>query len=791
MAEARAEEDEERLRDPGGARRSSEHSDRNKPDQRHSSQGPLSSIRAVIKRTSTRTSSQSDHQRDRRRPEITILSAEPLPSNTWFPGASGAFPPAPPPAPPTWAAGSATVQLPPPSYEQVIREKSREQNLHSTSTSSSSPTSLQSTSTIATQTDTDSPGPKSSATCPARKPPKPPRPSLPLKCTPELDQSDLNTRAEPRDTCGVQTDFDEIFGEISPIDLIPTAITSTTSTKIILDSPGDLMKEEPSVRPRPRPRSKISLQPIEDVPDQPLTREVKVQTLVRLKDDGVDNMFAGFDEAPSNFSSKYLQDLMEVFGSDEMLVQHGESQRSDASIVKEEDSKAVCDAPPAVITPEPVEPPNRPQPRPRTQKSKPQLAPKPSVFEVFDTREPTVEQNPSKPLSPPIPAPRPLLNKLQSPSESRSPSPAARPDSAPPRQQMTVVASSPPERRNSDDQATNTPVKTPPAMVTDRNVRKRPSVPKLSRPPPPLLRKTMSSSQAAVDVSRAADDSIPSLPPRPSGGRLLPLRPPPIKMTKPPGSAPAVTNQLPSSRVPKKGPPLPPRPRPGHPLYKRYSSKASKGDAELENISKEQEETSEETSLHEEEHLIVLDDADVPQTPSNTLHDLIICPSGEVKGQDVTVSELLLEDKPSEPQMEQNTQNRCVEARFAFEGEEGELSFSEGDVITLVEYVNEEWGRGLLNGQTGMFPLNFIQDIEETEASPRKLAPESPVPPAGVRTRGRAIYDFTPESEDELCLKAGDVVCDLEDMDAEWFLGESGGKRGIVPKNYIQVLLDP
>ncbi len=40
-------------------------------------------------------------------------------------------------------------------------------------------------------------------------------------------------------------------------------------------------------------------------------------------------------------------------------------------------------------------------------------------------------------------------------------------------------------------------------------------------------------------------------------------------------------------------------------------------------------------------------------------------------------------------------------------------------------------------------------------------------------------------------VQAGDVVCDLEDMDAEWFLGESGGKRGIVPKNYIQVLLDP
>ncbi|KAL1249230.1 hypothetical protein QQF64_020235 [Cirrhinus molitorella] len=305
-------------------------------------------------------------------------------------------------------------------------------------------------------------------------------------------------------------------------------------------------------------------------------------------------------------------------------------------------------------------------------------------------------------------------------------------------------------------------------MVTDRNIGKRASVPKFSRPPPPVLRKTLSTSQAVVDVSRAADASSPSLPPRPSGSRLLPLRPPPAK----------------------KGPPLPPRPKPGHPLYKRYSSKALQGGAEVENINKEQEETSEEPSLHEEEeHLIVLDDVDPPQTPPSALRDL--CSSGEVKGQEVKVSELLLEDEPSEKPMQQNTQNRCVEARFAFEGEEGELSFSEGDVITLTEYVNEEWGRGLLNGRTGIFPLSFIQDVEETEAVPRKPALESPAPSTGVRTQGRALYDFTAESEDELCLKAGDVVCDLEDMDAEWFLGESGGKRGIVPKNYIQVLLDP
>lgn len=316
---------------------------------------------------------------------------------------------------------------------------------------------------------------------------------MPLKHTSDPDRSSPKPQDAQHEQCGVQTDFDEITIDISPIGPAPTTKFSTKSdldditgdispigpapttkfstqsdldditgdispidstktfTQSNFDFPVKPMKEESRARPRPRPRSAAILQPV--VLDQPITREVKVQTLVRLKDDGADSVFARFDDSPSNTSSKYLQDLLEVFGSDEA---HGESQESKASDVEEEKNAAAC----SVIASEPLEPLKRPQPRPRTQKSKPQLAPKPSVFDVFDT---TVEQNPSKPLSPPVPAPRPLLNKLQSPSESCSstkPSPATRPASSS-------------QRRNSEDQAINTLVKTTPVMPTDRNVGKR------------------------------------------------------------------------------------------------------------------------------------------------------------------------------------------------------------------------------------------------------------------------------------------------------------------------------
>lgn len=67
---------------------------------------------------------------------------------------------------------------------------------------------------------------------------------------------------------------------------------------------------------------------------------------------------------------------------------------------------------------------------------------------------------------------------------------------------------------------------------------------------------------------------------------------------------------------------------------------------------------------------------------------------------------------------------RCV-ARFDFEGEQGdELSFSEGDVIQLLEYVEDEWASGKLNGHVGIFPLNFVEVLEDLPPAPvQKSAP--------------------------------------------------------------------
>ncbi|NXC88336.1 SH319 protein, partial [Cercotrichas coryphoeus] len=155
---------------------------------------------------------------------------------------------------------------------------------------------------------------------------------------------------------------------------------------------------------------------------------------------------------------------------------------------------------------------------------------------------------------------------------------------------------------------------------------------------------------------------------------------------------------------------------------------------------------------------------------------------------------------------------RCV-ARFEYIGDQkDELSFSEGDTIILKEYVNEEWAKGELRGTSGIFPLNFVEvmeDLPETGmnifakifqimlcsicvGTETALKNEVEVSSSLSENNRRsvewceALHDFTAETKDDLSFKKGDYIQILEQVDLKWYRGRLNGKEGIFPAVFVQ-----
>nr|XP_020010907.1 SH3 domain-containing protein 19 [Castor canadensis] len=938
MAEGRRREDEEEelreRRELGGPRRArgraisghpaADRNERNKPEPRSSSQGPLSSIRAVIKRSS-RTSIQSELHRDRRRPEITIVAAEPLRPASWFPGAPApglGFPPTPASGP--WRPNELVPAELPPSYEQVIKEINQVQ-VNTTNNTNATATS-RSTITSATQTDfpeqLDNTLPQSL-----------PAPLKPLQPSPV---------ASPRD------------------------VSSNVGPLIVFDIPEEQnCPENPSATkcPVPRPRSKSNLRPV--------ARDTNT------KDRSHQKVSPAVPEEPA--TPGWPQCLLDSASDTACPVNTMNAEQSQNKIgprIKAFEGQTSPETPGLLKKPEVT--PRTVPPKPAIPCVKPSVAPKPAAHRVSGDWDSWAENRlkvtsreglaphsapqetgstpgakpelPKKPIpgltrgvnheisgggpgfenpevgkKVPIPAPRPLLPKKSVSSEPPAhPSAPPKPGPVPPRLSVASQAKAfrslgegPPARPpgdfdliSFDDEVLPTAVGTPaeestgsemvldpfqlptktestkekavqPAATRKPTVIRIPAKPgkclhEEPQTPPPLPAEKpigntygiVSGKPSNTDRARSlASDPTgesggfvrgpPRLPPRPVNGKAIPTRRPPPKGAPerpPPPKLPATKSsnkKLPFNRSSSdmdlqrkqshlmsglskaksqvfkhQDPVLPPRPKPGHPLYRKYMLSVPHGITNEDIVSQNPRELSCKDSGRPQEpvdrsasHAVVLHDF-----PAEQADDLNLT-SGEIvyllekidsewyRGKCRNQTGMfpanfvkIIVDIPEggngrqEPDSSHCVKGpRCV-ARFDYIGDqEDELSFSEGDVILLKEYVNEAWARGELGGRAGIFPLNFVQLVQEPPAPgvsvlSTKLPPKTKTEDSGSNPQDgslsgewcKALHSFTAETSDDLSFKRGERILILERLDSNWCRGRLHDREGIFPAVFVQ-----
>lgn len=119
-----------------------------------------------------------------------------------------------------------------------------------------------------------------------------------------------------------------------------------------------------------------------------------------------------------------------------------------------------------------------------------------------------------------------------------------------------------------------------------------------------------------------------------------------------------------------------------------------------------------------------------------------------------------------------------------------DLGFSAGDEIVLVKRVDNDWYIGRLGEQEGMFPVKFVEIIEDL---PDEAVQEEPptAAPSHSPFDVVALYDFQGNKDDgELIFTFGETIYVTEKINDDWLRGESRGQTGVFPCNFVDISTD-
>nr|XP_035963994.1 SH3 domain-containing protein 21 isoform X2 [Halichoerus grypus] len=152
---------------------------------------------------------------------------------------------------------------------------------------------------------------------------------------------------------------------------------------------------------------------------------------------------------------------------------------------------------------------------------------------------------------------------------------------------------------------------------------------------------------------------------------------------------------------------------------------------------------------------------------------------------------------------------RWCKVNFNYSPEQAdELKLQAGEIVEVIKEIEDGWWLGKKNGQLGAFPSNFVELLDSgppslrnpdmpsvspgTQRPPKLSSLTYDSPPDYLRTVSRpeiyrVLFDYQPEAPDELALRRGDEVKVLRKTteDKGWWEGESQGRRGVFPDNFV------
>ena len=126
---------------------------------------------------------------------------------------------------------------------------------------------------------------------------------------------------------------------------------------------------------------------------------------------------------------------------------------------------------------------------------------------------------------------------------------------------------------------------------------------------------------------------------------------------------------------------------------------------------------------------------------------------------------------------------RWVEATFDFQGTDGQLTFSAGEVIAVVNQGEpNEWWEGEVRGVRGWFPSGFC-------SAPFDEGIEQETADGQGKRYAMALYAYQGSTPDELSFSAGDVI-EVTDCEQAWWSGSLAGTVGVFPGNFVEMMAD-